>query len=210
MIRLTTLPAPTSPADPPAAILAHDGLRPDGLTKELVARAAALNLVKGAGDAAALVQLHDLLDPAVAAATASRAGVVNPVVARIVSLDALNVPPDMTASDATAALAGAVYDVSLNRPLTVPAKAMPPVPACGPTAAPVDLTGLDLLGPEFEPLRLVLTRTLMAVRPDLYAAYRRAKDAAAPDARERAYGYAFGLLATLTHQTFGPGGTGGV
>jgi hypothetical protein len=211
VIHLTTFPAPQPPADPFAAVLAYDPQRPDGLTKEVVARAAALGLLTAAGDAAALAQLHDDLDPAVVAAVAAGTGVVNPVVKRIVFLDALNVPAGRSESDATAALAGAVYDVVNHKPLTVTAAAKPAAaPAAAPpavaTPAAADLAGLDLLADEFEPLRVVLTRTLQAVRPDLYAAYRTLKDAGTAGARERAYGYAFGLLRRLIDQSHSGGG----
>lgn len=206
MIHLTSFPAAASPAGPFAAILAYDALRPDGLTKEVVTRAAALGLLKGAGSAAGLAELHDLLDPTVAAAIAAGVGVVNPVVKRVIALDALRVPPGQSVSDATAALAGAVYDVANNKPLTVAAPPPPEPTPAAPTAGPPDLSGLDLLGPAFEPLRVVLTRTLEAVRPDLYAEYRRIKDGGAATARADAYEFAFGVLAALIEQAKGQAG----
>ena len=210
------LPPVVSPLT--VAVAVYDGQRPDGLTKEVIVRAASLGLLKAAGGAASLVHLHDDLDATVAAAVAGGAGVVNPVVKRLVALDAVNVPAGESVTDATAALAGSVYDVSLNKLLSIDTPAQPSpaakagavAPTVGPTfdgagADDADLSGLDLLSPEFEPLRLVLTRTLMAVRPDLYAAYRAMKDGGTADARERAYGYAFGLLRKVIDQTHGGG-----
>jgi hypothetical protein len=216
---LTKLPAPAYPSDPVAALHTYDAQRPDGITKEVVARAAALNLLKAAGHAASLVELHDLLDATVMAAVAAGAGIVNPVVKRLVSLGALAVQPGQSESDAKAALAGAAYDVAQRKQLTVTAiaPAAPPSSAAadaasslfapaGPAPGPHDLSGMDLLGPSFEPLRLVLTRTLLSARPDVYTAYRQIKDSGAPNAREEAYGYVFGLLAKLIEETHRSGG----
>jgi len=94
----------------------------------------------------------------------------------------------------------AVERVKMKKTLEIPE-----IPAPLPThlfyhkpAARDDLGGIDFLSPEFEMSRVVLTRTLKAVRPLLYAKYRTIKDGPSPAACEDAYAFAFGALAKLT------------
>jgi hypothetical protein len=67
----------------------------------------------------------------------------------------------------------------------------------------VDVTGIDLLSPEWELFRATLTRTLKIVRPDLYATYRKIKDGDSAEAREEAYAYVFSVLRTIVDQRDG-------
>ena len=207
MLHLTTLPAPASPSDAVAAILSYDADQPDGLTKEIIARAAALGLLAGADDRYVLTGLHDSLDTVVKAAAAHGAGVVNAAVAHLLSTGLLNVPAGGSPLHAKAELAGAVYDVVNHKHLTVAAVTAAPLPklfaAPGAVGAKDELDGLDLLSEKFETLRVVLTRTLASVRPALYAEYRKIKDGPTATAREDAYEYAFSVLATLIERAKG-------
>ena len=219
-IRLTRFPDPQAASRPVTEILTYDCFCPDGLTKEVIARAAALTLLKGFCDAATLIQLHEQIEAVVAQAAATGTSIVNTVVKRIVSLNALYVAAGQSASDATAALAGAVRDVADGKPLAVADVTLPtgwvpesalfadaPGAAGGGTGGSDGLAGLDLLAPEFEPLRLALTRTLKAVRPEVYAKYRQIKDSGAATARADAYEFAFGVLGKLIERGQGQAGS---
>jgi len=108
-------------------------------------------------------------------------------------------------------LAGALSEVLDNKPRVFAASESVPKIADGHSAetdeggsqAANDLTGIDLLSPAFEPFRVVLTRTLKMVRPELYDLYRRIKDSDSPASREDAYAFAFGVLAKLIEKQTG-------
>jgi hypothetical protein len=188
--------------DPAATGLpALDAAAPDGPAKEVLARGAALGLLRGLHDGGYLAETHALLAP-VAAAAAGNPGAVNAVVARLVFLDAVRVPPGGSEADAVAAVASMVADVWACHVLAV--ATLPPPPAgpksataaglFGPAPDAAGGEGLDLGGPAFAALRYVWTRTLTAARPAAFAEYRRLKRAGTPAAKRTAYGYAFGLL----------------
>ena len=200
MLKLTTI------VPPAPALEALDAAKPDGLCKEIIARAAALGLVKGLHDpkAAALCELFDLLLPA----AESPEKVVNAVVKRLVVLEAVAVPRGVSVPDALTDLASAVADVVQSKHLTV--KQLPPPPAPAKAAAGGGLfdpdapegggdvlAGVDLTGPEWSVLRQVLTRTFKAVKPEVWVTYRTLKDSGAPTAKAEAYTYVFGLLRQL-------------
>lgn len=189
--------------DPAAtALSALDAAAPDGPAKEVLARGAALGLLRGLHDGPYLAETHALLAPAVAAAQIAPAGAVNAVVARLVFLDAVAVPPGGSEADAVAAVASMVADVWAGHVLAV--AALPPPPPSANVATAADLLspapaaagepGLDLGGPAFAVLRHVWTRTLAVVRPAAFAEYRRLKRPGTAAAKRAAYGYAFGLL----------------